>query len=55
MSKEILNCPKCKRYTLNKSCPKCSSETFSNMPAKFSIEDKYGKYRRIFKENEMEH
>ncbi|MBL7148104.1 MAG: RNA-protein complex protein Nop10 [Nanoarchaeota archaeon] len=49
MKKEILKCPKCSTYTLQSSCPNCNSKTLSPKPAKFSINDKYGKYRRIAK------
>lgn len=49
MSKEIL---KCCNYTLQKNCPICGKKTYSPKPAKYSPEDKYGKYRRLAK-NEM--
>ncbi|MDD5331346.1 MAG: RNA-protein complex protein Nop10 [Candidatus Nanoarchaeia archaeon] len=45
----MLYCKKCDIYTLKENCPKCKQKTMSNKPAKFSIEDKYGKYRRIAK------
>jgi H/ACA ribonucleoprotein complex subunit 3 len=51
MKKEINRCIKCNIYTLKKSCPKCSKKTTSPKPAKFSIEDKFGKYRREYKKN----
>lgn len=47
---EILKCSKCKIYTLQKTCPKCQTKTISPKPAKFSIDDKYGAYRRKFKD-----
>jgi len=50
MTLEILKCIKCNNYTLKNKCPKCSSDTITPKPAKFSIEDKYGKYRRIQKQ-----
>ncbi|HJJ55678.1 MAG TPA: RNA-protein complex protein Nop10 [Methanocorpusculum sp.] len=34
-------------YTLSKFCPKCGMETVSVHPARYSPEDKYGKYRRM--------
>jgi len=43
---KILYCKKCKAYTLKRTCPKCSSSTVTPEPAKFSLEDKYGAYRR---------
>ncbi|MDD5178361.1 MAG: RNA-protein complex protein Nop10 [Candidatus Nanoarchaeia archaeon] len=46
---EILNCESCNVYTLKKICPKCGRETISNKPGKFSVEDRYGKYRRLAK------
>ena len=42
-------CPDCGIYTLEDKCPKCKGELKVIYPPKFSIEDKYGKYRRILK------
>ncbi len=53
MKSEILFCRACQIYTLKKDCPKCSGKTLSPKPAKFSIEDKYLKYRLKAKENEL--
>jgi len=50
---EILRCPVCKTYTLNKICKTCSSKTITSKPAKYSPEDKYGAYRRIYKEENL--
>lgn len=50
MTKEILKCPNCNAYTLKDHCPKCDNKTISPKPAKFSPEDKFGKYRREYKE-----
>ncbi len=47
----ILLCKNCGRYTLEKLCPKCKLETISIKPAKYSLEDKYGYYRRLAKKN----
>lgn len=52
MKNEILACSKCKIYTLEKNCSNCKSITATPKPAKFSLIDKYGKYRRLYK-NEM--
>ena len=41
----ILKCGNCGKYTMNKIC-KCGGEALTPKPAKFSIEDKYGSYRR---------
>lgn len=49
MNKEILRCPKCGKYTMQKMCEKCCTEAISTKPAKYSVEDKYGEYRRKFK------
>ena len=51
MKKEILKCTKCSTYTLKNFCPSCNSKTLSPKPAKFSIEDRWGKYRRIAKKS----
>ena len=49
MLMKILKCEKCSRYTMKKECPKCGASTVSTRPPKFSLEDKYGKYRRLAK------
>ncbi len=46
MKKHILKCNKCFTYTLKKKCPKCNSETINPKPPKYSVDDKYGDYRR---------
>jgi len=51
MKKEILKCTKCSTYTLKTSCPNCNSKTLSPKPAKYSIDDKWGKWRRIAKKS----
>ena len=33
-------------------CSKCNSKTENPKPAKFSLIDKFGKYRRLAKQNE---
>ncbi len=48
----IHKCPCCNLYTLKDACPKCNSVTRKVRPAKFSPEDKYGKYRRMMKEEQ---
>jgi len=50
MTKEILKCLKCKVYTLKEFCPKCNNKTSTPKPAKFSPEDRLGKYRRKYKQ-----
>ena len=49
MGKEILRCQVCKQYTLKKQ--HCNKKTLSTKPAKYSPEDKYGKYRRKYKKD----
>lgn len=46
MKSQIRKCPRCGRYTIYDECPLCSSKTVSTVPARFSPEDPYGKYRR---------
>lgn len=50
---KLLKCMKCDEYTLREICPRCSEKTINPRPAKFSPEDRYGKYRRMMKK-EME-
>ena len=54
MSKEILYCDDCKKYSLKEICSVCDKKTRTPKPAKFSPLDKYGKYRRLYKK-EMAH
>mgnify|MGYP001609426208 CR=1 FL=1 len=42
----ILKCPKCGKYALREEC---CTKTASAHPIKFSLSDKYGKYRRALK------
>ena len=52
MGKLLRKCKVCGRYTINKeTCPVsgCGGETIPVGPPKFSLEDRYGKYRRAFK------
>jgi len=49
MSKHIYKCPSCQQYTIEKSCPSCNSATIMPQPPKFSLDDKYAKYRREVK------
>ncbi|MBN1683463.1 RNA-protein complex protein Nop10 [Candidatus Bathyarchaeota archaeon] len=46
----LRQCKKCGIYTLNTDkCPKCSGPVIIPHPAKFSMDDKYRKYRIIMK------
>jgi H/ACA ribonucleoprotein complex subunit 3 len=44
----ILKCTTCSSYGLQEQCP-CGGNRSSPKPAKYSPEDKYGKYRRAAK------
>jgi H/ACA ribonucleoprotein complex subunit 3 len=46
MSVHILKCKDCGTYTISDKCPSCKGDAVSPMPAKYSPEDPYGKYRR---------
>ena len=45
----ILKCPECGSYGLKEKC-KCGSARARPKPPKYSPEDKYGAYRRKWKE-----
>ncbi|MBS3108723.1 RNA-protein complex protein Nop10 [Candidatus Woesearchaeota archaeon] len=49
----ILKCTKCNAYTLKEKCPECDSKTFSPKPPKYSPLDQYGKYRLIYKKEQL--
>ena len=46
MKTVMFKCRACGRYTFENKCPKCGEETTTPIPARFSPEDHYGKYRR---------
>lgn len=48
MSATILHCKFCKKYTMQPVCT-CGNATTTVRPAKFSLDDKWGKYRREYK------
>ena len=50
---KLSKCTKCNEYTLKAICPRCGEKSINPRPAKFSPEDRYGKYRRMMKK-EME-
>ena len=50
MPKIILRCRECGKYTLKDKCS-CGGKAIDPRPAKFSVEDKWGKYRRIAKKS----
>jgi len=43
--RNILKCQDCGKYTMKETCA-CGSKALTPKPAKFSVEDKYGSYRR---------
>lgn len=45
----LKKCGNCKLYTIKSICSKCNQDTISPLPPRFSIEDRYGKYRRKLK------
>lgn len=49
MSGHIRHCPEDQTYTLSTTCPVCGKATVIAHPARFSPEDRYGKYRRAAK------
>jgi H/ACA ribonucleoprotein complex subunit 3 len=42
----MFKCPVCKGYTFDAICPKCGERTENPLPARFSPQDRFGKYRR---------
>ncbi|MHA1650923.1 MAG: RNA-protein complex protein Nop10 [Candidatus Helarchaeota archaeon] len=53
MGKILRKCVACGRYTMiHLECPECGGKTVNPHPAKFSLTDKYGKYRRQLKKME---
>jgi len=49
MAKEILKCTICNSYTLKPE--HCDAKTITIKPAKYSPMDKWGRYRRQYKES----
>jgi H/ACA ribonucleoprotein complex subunit 3 len=50
---KILYCKKCNKYTIKETCS-CGAKAITTKPAKFSPEDKYGRYRRIAKKQQQD-
>ena len=48
MPKIINKCTVCGKYTLKNKCG-CGAKALDPKPAKYSVDDKWGKYRRIAK------
>ncbi|MBS3123454.1 nucleolar RNA-binding Nop10p family protein [Candidatus Woesearchaeota archaeon] len=53
MAEHIHKCTSCRTYTMNQECPSGHGKTIFPQPAKFSIPDKYGKYRREARKEEL--
>jgi len=53
MKMKMKRCRSCGEYTLKDKCPHCDGEVGVIYPAKYSPEDKYGKYRRILKKQQL--
>lgn len=51
MANAILKCPACASYGLTEDC-RCGAKRLSPKPPKWSPEDKYGAYRRKYKEQQ---
>ncbi|MHA1266793.1 MAG: RNA-protein complex protein Nop10 [Candidatus Helarchaeota archaeon] len=50
MGKLLRKCIECGRYTMNEEkCPQCGGKVVNPQPPRFSLVDKYGKYRRKLK------
>lgn len=50
----ILRCNTCGKYTLSDRCRNCGTSTVNTFPPRYSPQDRYGKYRRMFRADEME-
>jgi H/ACA ribonucleoprotein complex subunit 3 len=50
----LRRCGSCSVYTLKETCPKCGGATSMPMPARYSPEDRYGRYRRKLKSEARE-
>ncbi|MFA5331408.1 MAG: RNA-protein complex protein Nop10 [Methanoregula sp.] len=53
MSGHIRRCSADNTYTLSQTCQKCGNATVSAHPARFSPEDRYGRYRRTAKQDSL--
>jgi rRNA maturation protein Nop10 len=47
MSGRIRHCKDDNTYTLSLTCPVCGKPTAIAHPARYSVEDRYGSYRRM--------
>ncbi len=49
MVRLLRKCKNCQTYTLRDKCEKCGGPAVSPHPAKFSMDDKYRKYKILMK------
>jgi H/ACA ribonucleoprotein complex subunit 3 len=47
----MFKCPDCGGYTFGKTCKECDVSTINPLPARYSPQDRYGKYRRALKKS----
>jgi len=47
MKQLLFKCFSCDRYSMKQKCPLCKGETIAMAPARYSPEDRWGKYRRL--------
>jgi H/ACA ribonucleoprotein complex subunit 3 len=45
----LRKCNNCNVYTFKDSCPKCGGKAVSPHPAKFSMDDKYRRYKLLMR------
>ena len=43
-------CTSCWTYTFKSECPECGSDVMNPLPARYSPQDRWGKYRRKLKQ-----
>ncbi|MDN7025160.1 RNA-protein complex protein Nop10 [Methanoculleus sp. FWC-SCC1] len=53
MSNRIRRCAHDQTYTLSETCPVCGRPTRTAHPARFSPQDRHGRYRRVIREWKM--
>ena len=54
MGKKIHYCYNCNNYTFSDTCKYCNLKCFITNPPKYSIIDKYKKYRQMYIEEKYE-
>jgi H/ACA ribonucleoprotein complex subunit 3 len=54
MPNHMMRCQNCQQYTMSiDNCPRCGGPLENVFPPKFSMEDKYQKYRQDFFQQKM--